>query len=46
MDRVNQILVHPLYQECVEKICKLEKDRIFCRQYQKSGSMRPLFFTI
>ena len=31
MDRVNQILVHPLYQECVEKICKLEKDRIFCR---------------
>ena len=29
MDRVNQILVHQLYQECVEKICKLEKERIF-----------------
>lgn len=31
MDRVNQIWSHPLYQEELEKIQLLEKDREFCR---------------
>lgn len=30
MERVNQILVHPKYQEYIEKIRECEKDRIFC----------------
>ena len=30
MERVNQIRNHPLYQEHMRKILKLEKDRIFC----------------
>jgi len=31
MDRVNAILNHPLYWECLTKIEELEWDRIFCR---------------
>lgn len=31
MDRVNAILRHPLYGECLMKIEELELDRIFCR---------------
>ena len=30
MERVNQIRNHPLYQEHMQKILKLEQDRIFC----------------
>ncbi|MCP1102817.1 uncharacterized protein M2454_002372 [Aequitasia blattaphilus] len=31
MDRVNQILNHPLYREALKEIQTLEKDRIFCK---------------
>ena len=31
MERVNEILSHPLYQEYYEKLEKIEEDRIFCR---------------
>lgn len=31
MERVNRILHHPLYAECVEKTRKYEEERIFCR---------------
>ena len=31
MERVNRILNHPLYRECLDKISEYEKDRIFCR---------------
>lgn len=30
MDRVNRILEHPLYRECLRKIDEWEKGRIFC----------------
>lgn len=31
MERVNLILNHPMYQECLAKIEAAEKDRLFCR---------------
>ena len=31
MDRLNQIIKHPLYVECLEKIKKQETERIFCK---------------
>lgn len=30
MDKINQILVHPVWKESYEKIQELEKERIFC----------------
>jgi len=30
MDRVEQVLQHSLYKECLEKICELEDTREFC----------------
>lgn len=31
MSRVQRIYEHPVYRECVEKNCKAEETRIFCR---------------
>ena len=31
MDRLNQVIKHPLYMECLEKIKKHEVERIFCK---------------
>ena len=31
MDRLNQLMKHPLYVECLEKIKKHEAERIFCK---------------
>ena len=31
MDRINQIISHPLWRENMEKLRNLEKDRIYCR---------------
>ena len=31
MEQVNRICRHPLWQESMEQIRKLEQDRIFCR---------------
>lgn len=31
MERVNRILSHPLYRECLEQIAEAERDRIYCR---------------
>lgn len=31
MDRVNKIIKHRLYQECIDKIKKYEENRIFCK---------------
>ena len=30
MDKINQILAHPVWKESYEKIQELEKERIFC----------------